>query len=185
MELETNYRGNTHQLHFAVVEEGDCLIGIHEAVQLGIVEFDKKVINYKNKLDNCFYKFNKFKVKSKDANCNLVSSYKFSLQLKEGVRPWISKERPIPFAMRKEVEKQIKDLVSRKVFTQTEQADWVSPIVCVKKPDGSIRLCGDFRKLNENLVEDKFPLPNIEDLFAEIGSENSWFAKIDLEAAYH
>ena len=44
---------------------------------------------------------------------------------------------------------------------------------------------GDFRKLNTHLVDDKFPMPRIEELLAEIGAGNRFFAKIDLEAAYH
>ena len=61
----------------------------------------------------------------------------------------------------------------------------MSPIVVVKKSNGKLRICGDFRGLNKNLVEDKYPLPGIDDLLARLGEGNKWFAKIDLEAAYH
>ena len=65
------------------------------------------------------------------------------------------------------------------------QTEWSSPIVGVKKSNGSVRICVDFRKLNQQIVGDKYPLPNIEDLFARLGTEKKYFAKIDLKNAYH
>ena len=67
----------------------------------------------------------------------------------------------------------------------TEQTNWASPNVVVKKPKGKIRICGDFRKLNESIRNDRHPLPAIEDLLAQIGTGNRGFAKIDLHNAYH
>ena len=55
----------------------------------------------------------------------------------------------------------------------------------VKKPGGEIRICGDFRMLNKAIQDDKYPLPAIEDLLARLGSNNQYFAKIDLKSAYH
>ena len=42
-----------------------------------------------------------------------------------------------------------------------------------------------FRQLNANIVDDKFPMPRIEDLFVEIGTDNKCFMKIDIQVAYH
>ena len=55
----------------------------------------------------------------------------------------------------------------------------------VRKATGATRLCADFRELNANLVNDKYPLPHIDDLLAEIGPQTKWFSGFDLEAAYH
>ena len=114
-----------------------------------------------------------------------ITDEEYRLTLREGSRPFISYERPISFALRSLVEEKIRDLVSTGTLIPCEEADWVSPIVVVKKSNGDLRVCGDFRKLNTHLVDDKFYMPRIEELLAEIGAGNRFFAKIYLEAAYH
>ncbi len=45
---------------------------------------------------------------------------------------------------------------------------YVAPIVMVRKPDGSVRVCIDYRAINERTVRDSFPLPKIEDLIDKL-----------------
>ena len=76
----------------------------------------------------------------------------YALKLREDAMPVISRERGIPFALLPVVAQKLKDLVSKGVLVETSQADWASAIVVVRKTDGNIRICGDFRDLNRNLV---------------------------------
>jgi len=65
-----------------------------------------------------------------------------------------------------------------------ERSDWASPIVCVAKKDGSIRICGDFKvSINIVLLDNPYPLPDTEDVFATLGG-GTVFNKIDLSNAY-
>jgi hypothetical protein len=61
---------------------------------------------------------------------------------------------------------------------------WLAPVIFVKKKDGTLRLCIDFRQLNKYTIKNKYPLPRIDDLFDQLRGEKI-FSKIDPRARYH
>ena len=61
---------------------------------------------------------------------------------------------------------------------------WGAPVLFVKKKDGSLRLCIDYRELNKLIVKNKYPLPRIEDLFDQLKGAK-YFSKIDLRSGYY
>eukprot|EP00961_Rhodomonas_salina_P053374 715783-Rhodomonas_salina.1 len=58
-----------------------------------------------------------------------------------------------------------------------------APVLFAPKKDGGLRLCMDFRALNEQTIKDKFPIPLAEDLFDKLGA-STIFSKIDLFAGF-
>ena len=60
---------------------------------------------------------------------------------------------------------------------------WASPIVIVPKPDGSIRLCVDYRRVNSLTVPDPFPLPHVQVLVDKLGQAN-YLTKVDMTRWY-
>ena len=71
--------------------------------------------------------------------------------------------RRLPYAFREEVRSQVTDMLQKGVI-QPSSSPWASPIVLVKKKDGSYRFCVDYRKLNAVTKKDAYPLPRVDDL---------------------
>ena len=90
------------------------------------------------------------------------------------------KARPVPYALRQKVEEELDRLESQGVVKKVERSEWASPIVCVPKKDGTIRIYGDFKvSINRVLLDNPYPLRDTEDVFATVGG-GIVFSKIDL-----
>ena len=106
------------------------------------------------------------------------------LNTREGARPVFHKAYNVPLRLRESVESGIRGMLSERILEPVAASDWASPMVCVKKPDGSYRLCIDPSKtVNPVLTNDFYPLPRIDELIAEIAGKK-WYARLDLTKAY-
>jgi len=76
----------------------------------------------------------------------------------------------VPFSARREIAKQLEKMQEDNVI-QTSESPWASPVVLVRKRDGSLHFCMDYRALNSVTKPDLFPLPRISDLLDQL--ENS------------
>ncbi|CAA0810389.1 Uncharacterized mitochondrial protein AtMg00860, partial [Striga hermonthica] len=82
-----------------------------------------------------------------------------------------------------ELKAQIQELL-KLGFIRPSVSPWGTPVLFVKKKDGSMRMGIDYRELNALTVKNKYPLPHIEDLFDQLRGA-SVFSKIDLRSGYH
>jgi hypothetical protein len=82
-----------------------------------------------------------------------------------------------------ELKKQIADMLSKGLI-HPSASPWGLSVLFVDKQDGTIRLCVDYRRLNEVTIKNKYPLPKIEDLFDQLNGAKV-FSKIDLWTGYH
>ncbi|KAG7661734.1 uncharacterized protein J8A68_004750 [[Candida] subhashii] len=82
-----------------------------------------------------------------------------------------------------ELERQIQNFLQLGLVEESHSR-FAAPCILVDKPDGSKRLCIDYRELNKITITDKFPLPVIEDLLTVI-HDSTYFSKLDLSSGYH
>ena len=107
-----------------------------------------------------------------------------NITLSANARPVFHKTRPVPFALQAKVDTEIDRLVREEVLTPVEQREWTSPVVVVRKSDGSVRLCGDYKvTINEYLENIEYPTPNAQGLFATLAGGRR-FTRLDLKQAY-
>jgi hypothetical protein len=83
----------------------------------------------------------------------------------------------------KELQMQLEEML-KKGYIRPSVSTWGETILFVKKKDGTLRLCIDFRQLNKSMVKKKYPLPRIDDLFDQLRG-STLFSKIDLRSRYH
>ena len=83
----------------------------------------------------------------------------------------------------KELKLQLQELLE-KGFIHLSVSPWGVPALFVKKKDGTLRLCVDYRQLNKMTMKNKYPLPRIDDLFDQLKGA-SVFSNIDLRSGYH
>ena len=106
------------------------------------------------------------------------------LHLKENATPVFQRARPVPYALRSAVEEELKRMESEGVLKPVEVSDWATPIVCVPKTDGSVRICGDYKgKVNPAIQTEQFPIPTLEEIRGKVSAWKK-FTKIDLRSAY-
>ncbi|GFS75321.1 retrovirus-related Pol polyprotein from transposon 17.6 [Trichonephila clavipes] len=90
--------------------------------------------------------------------------------------------RRLPFAKQGEVKNIIKDMKDNDVI-EPSSSPWASPIVLVRKKDGSTRFCVDYCRLNDVTKKDSHPLPRIDDTLDTLAG-NTWFSTLDLKSGY-
>jgi hypothetical protein len=78
----------------------------------------------------------------------------------------------------KELQFKLEELL-KKGYIHPSVSPWGASVLFVKKKDGTLRLCIDFRQLNKVTVKNKYPLPRIDDLFDQL-KDAKIFSKIDL-----
>lgn len=96
--------------------------------------------------------------------------------------PFKDRARRIPPGMFEEVKKHIEDMLACGAIRESN-SPWSSNVVLVRKKDGSLRLCIDYRKLNERTIRDAYQLPRIDETLDKLAGAKI-FSSFDLQAGY-
>ena len=183
VELRHLSTGKIVQAKLIVIDkDGPTLLGRDILSKLDILPRDinniqNKDDKFKNDLKNQFPKLF-------STGLGTYKDQKFSLEIDEEVKPVYCKPRTVPYTLRQKVDDELDRLVTENVITPRKYSRWAAPIVPVLKPDGSVRICGDYKlTANKATVLDRYPIPKLEDLFSSL-SGGKIFTKLDMSQAY-
>ena len=104
------------------------------------------------------------------------------IQLCEGARPIASRPYRKPPRDQRAIEGEVAEML-RAGIVEPAHSPWASPVVVVPKPDGGVRFCVDYRRLNAVTIKDEYPLPRIDDLLSQLRGA-CHFATLDLFAGF-
>eukprot|EP00253_Pinus_taeda_P010525 PITA_10525 len=83
----------------------------------------------------------------------------------------------------RELKMQLQELLDKN-YIHPSVSPWGAPVLFVKKKDGTLRMCIDYRQLNKLTIKNKYPLPRIDEIFDQVKGATV-FSKIDLRSGYH
>ena len=156
--------------------EGPCLLGRNLIQSLGLCNNIHKVssaISFKKEFPELF---------SEGLGC--YQGTEFTIEVDPTVPPKFCKARPVPYTMREKVDREIDRLQKEGIISPVSNSSWAAAVVPVLKPNGTVRLCGDYKlTVNRAARLDTYPIPTLDDLFSRL-SGGSVFSKLDMSQAY-
>ena len=147
-------------------------------VELGKVDLSHLPVDEKRDMMDLLIKY-KDVFSMKPGHCKVACH---QINLVDGFQPKAHYPYRIPEKLREEVDRQILQLLQDNKIRPSTSA-YAHPLVCVVKPDSSIRLCTDLRYINSGTVNDAYPIPQCEDLLLQISS-SSYITSLDCTSGF-
>ena len=108
-----------------------------------------------------------------------IVEHEIKLTSSQSVR---SKQYPVPYSLKEDIKEEIENMIKLDIIEPCN-SPYASPVVMLKKTDGTYRFCCDFRKLNSITVFDAEPIGNPEKIFSKM-AQDKYFTKMDLLKGY-
>jgi hypothetical protein len=149
-------------------EVEDCNIGtVNNPKNVKLSKFLS--IENKNKYTELLKKYKDvFAWSYEDLKTYDTSVIEHKIPLKPGVKPFKQKLRQFNPILLPVIEKEVKKLLDAKIIVPLRYSDWVANLVPVRKKNGEIRLCVDFRNLNKASLKDNYPLPKMDHVLEKV-----------------
>lgn len=96
--------------------------------------------------------------------------------------PFREKTRRVPPGLYEEIRTHLQDMLACGAIRHSS-SPWLSNVVIVRKKDGTIRLCIDYRRLNSRTVRDAYSIPKVDETFDKMAG-SKWFTSLDLQSGY-
>lgn len=108
------------------------------------------------------------------------------IRLRDDATPYsLLTPRRVPLPMVDKVAEELQRMERQGIIRKIDEpTDWCAGMVVVPKPNGSLRICGDFTRLNESIRRERHILPSVEHLLASIQGAK-FFSKMDANSGFH
>ena len=196
----TSFSGDSIRVIGQFNVDVECENIMHKQLPLVVVEGDKPALLGRNWLDVMRPNWrNIFKTTQKCDVENLKSVYAkvfgnepgkivghtATIDVDPEATPVFRKAYNVPYPLRDRVKTQLEESVQKGMFKRVENSKWASGQVVVPKPNGGLRICGDYKPTVNPVMERRvYPLPTVDDMFAKL-SGSKYYSKIDLSDAFH
>ena len=177
-EEHEGYIAETEEFACCAIETTDEKKEWFDKIEIGD---NKTPTNEKEKLLAIILKYTKcFSTHDGDIGRTNIIQHKIEI---EGEKPRRCAVRPLNPAMRDVLKRELNELLKNDLI-QESRSDYASPVVMVRKKDGSIHFCIDFRQLNSATRFDSYPLPRVNEVLDTL-SGSKIFSTLDLKSGYH
>ena len=117
-----------------------------------------------------------------DGRLGTIRGTSHRIEVTPGAKPIFQQPYRCGIERRKAEEAEVKRMLQARVIAPSN-AEWASPVILVPKPDGSLRFCVDYRKLNAITVRDSYPMPRMDECIDSLGSAKV-FSTLDCNSGY-
>lgn len=171
-----------HIVNRIVSPESDVIVAAHNDIDENLVrvgnsadEVDRKrLFEILNKYKHCFAST------LKELGCTNAAEMTIEINSK---RPIVYRPYRLSHKEREQVRTMVSEMIEADVIREST-SEYASPIILVRKKDGKLRLCIDYRMLNSVTVKERYPMPIIEDEIARLSGQ-AYFISLDLASGYY
>ncbi|KAF2902216.1 hypothetical protein ILUMI_03971, partial [Ignelater luminosus] len=181
--LNVEFKDTPKLLKFFVIESGQTNLIGRDFMQLFNINLAITGLNVIDICDHAKRMISQEFAQVVDGGLGTFKYAKVTLKLKADAIPSHTRPLPVPMVLKPKVENELNRLVANGTITQVLASEWSSQIVPVMRSNGTVRLCGNYIKLNKQLEDVFCPRPRIDDIYASLAG-NTKFSKIDLSDAY-
>ena len=172
-----SFKGKLGICKFYVVEHNSAILGIADSERLGLVKVNFDMVGKSSSVKLVH------NVTSDSFKCKIETEFpeffqgiglmdgEISIKLKEGAIPHVEPIRRVPLVMQEPLKKELDKLVDERILDKvdiTEPIKWLNSFVCVKKPNGKIRLCLDPTHLNKWIIRPRLSSKLVDDVLHKL-----------------
>lgn len=181
--LNCTYNSKQYNIEFFVVESNSlCILGLETSIKLNLI---KRVDSLENtsmcEIQNYGKILEQFSHLFTGLGC---LKEKYHIELINNAQPVVHPPRKIPLPLLKEFKNVLRELENSKIIRKVDEpTEWVNPIIIVRKPNGSLRICLDPHDLNLAIKREHFQLPTLDQITTKLANAK-YFSKLDANSGF-